>query len=355
MAKQIETIWSYLQEQGFECVPRPAKKTVHLALESEKLNSAQKKRMTDVWETSEKLDGVYSLVTLIPQIGQGYEVRHWGRSGKALENCGVLDSYIKHQFIPSPDLTPKILISEITADGPLAKLSGYLTPTRVKESLFEPQNFQDNFHEILDVEEFIEGTSAMRRVARYVALQRFLMETNLVVLPRTYFRFDEALAHAKDIIYPKGGEGLILRDPDAYWDAGARNETMIKIKEKLSYDVTVIGVCSGKEGSKYENTLGKLLVAFRAFGKPDGEWLVVPISGMTDANRDIWWVHHEHIIGACVKMDAKSFTENGNLREPRYKEIRHDKSSQFPVEVWARSLETIKSKSKHITYEWYPL
>lgn len=352
----METIWTYLQQHGFNLEPRDAKHTVHLALESEKLNGAQKKRMAKFFETTEKLDGVYSLVTVIPVGTEEPLVRHWGRSGKAQSNCEVLDNYVASQLLNKAEkrkIRPMILISEVTSSSPLAVLSGYLTPSRVNEVQEVPHGLQDNFHDVITIDEFIRGKSDMTYYYRMIDLDNILYHTQLLHVPMFgTMTFEQAKDYAEKNIYPRGAEGLILADIHKQWVAGARNESLMKIKEKLSYDVTVIGMCSGKEGSKYENTLGKLLVAFPLFGNKDNEYVVIPISGMKDSQRDYWWTHPEDIIGLTVKMDAKSFTEPGNLREPRFKEVRNDKESQFPVDVLCSVTESTKGKAKWFLNDW---
>lgn len=333
MAKQaVETIWDYLKSLGYPLVARPEKKTVPFVLESEKMNGAQKKRLAPDGMYSEKLDGLFSLITVIPQgPNKEPEVRHWNRTGKAMPACEKLNSRV-YRALPERLGRALVLVSEVTSEDPLAKLSGHLNPNRTSEHEFEPTNMQDNLHDVISLAEFIDGKSTEPFYVRYDLVERLFEESPINVIKVFHGTLEDAKGYAMDI-WAAQGEGVVYADPYGGWIAGKRDETKIKLKEKLSYDVTVIGMCSGKKGSKYEKTLGKLLVAFRAFGKPDGEWLVIPISGMSDAQRDLWWEHPELIVGACVKMDAKSFTENGNLREPRYKETRHDKGSEFPVKL----------------------
>lgn len=348
----METIWSYLKSIGYDVVERDSKHVVHLALESDKMNKAQLKRMPVRYDTTEKLDGVYSLVTVVPIVGGILEVRHWGRSGKPQSNCELLDALLSHNLQWTVK-TPTVLISEVTSDNPLAELSGFLTPSRVNPITIEQVNLKDNFHDIISVKEFIKGESDMVFHYRMISLLSILYDTNIKPVESLgYMSLDDARALAESTVFPRGGEGLVLVDIHSNWVAGARNESMIKVKEKLSFDVTVIGYCSGKEGSKYEETLGKLLVAFPLFGDSDNKFVIVPISGMTDANRDLWYAHSQLIVGATVKMDAKSYTATGNLREPRFKEVRTDKESQFPVSIAWRSTQSVKAKSKWTVFDW---
>lgn len=352
----MDNIWSYLESLEFPVTPRPDKKTVQLVLESRNLNGAQKKRMTDRWMIMEKLDGVFSFITVIPMLEDGHivnEVRHWSRTGRALSGCSKLDEDLRVK-LQNTSLGATVLISEITSEGPLAKLSGYLNPDRVNPTE-TPPGLTETFHDMLLLSDFIVGESVQKARERYRTLSVLCDDCGLPIIPFIVGTFELGKDLAHDWIMERK-EGAVLRDPEAYWVAGKRDERQIKVKEKLSFDVTVVGMCSGKVGSKYENTLGKLLVAFRAFGKPDGTPLVIPISGMTDKQRDEWWNDPDLIVEHVVKMDAKSFTETGNLREPRFKEVRHDKESEFPVEFLpiTESTPIVVSNKAKATWVNYP-
>jgi len=307
----MENIWQYL---GFKDPVREEKKTVHLALESEKLNPTQRNRMQKAGYLSEKLDGVYALVTFV-----NVEVRHWGRSGKALSNCEGLDLKIEVKLNGVAE--GLVFISEITSLDPLAKLSGYLTPSRVKQGTFKPTSMKDNFHDLLTLEEFIQGVSPRSFGNRQWNLRNMYPYT----VEQYKLTFDDARDVSREMI-ADGLEGGVYAQ-DVPWIAGKRDESLIKLKEKLSFDLVVVEGLPGKKGSKYEHTLGKLVVLFKAFGKQDGDSLEIPISGMSDSERDLWWKDPSSILGKIVKVDAKSYTENGNLREPRFKEVREDKST----------------------------
>jgi len=47
---------------------------------------------------------------------------------------------------------------------------------------------------------------------------------------------------------------------------------------------------------------------------------------MSDKQRNEWWRNPSLIIGKIVKVDAMTFTSTGLLREPRFKEVREDKT-----------------------------
>lgn len=352
----METVWDYLKGKGYTVVPRGEKKCVHLVLEQEKLNPTQKSRMGLRGITMEKLDGVYSIITVVPYSPVSgdifYEVRHWGRSGKALQNTNGLDKTLLTALYDVRIIGATMFSSEITSDDPLAKLSGYLTPARVNDTDFTPTNMRDNLFDMISLRSFINGKDITPYKRRLENLKDLMGDTKVERIPYLYTSFGNAYRLAKSY-WQEGKEGVVHSQLDSMWIAGAKNETRIKFKEKLSFECTVIGMASGKKGTKYETMMGKLIVAFCAFGIPEEpQWIEVPISGVTDVQRKLWWEQPELILAKTVKVDAKSYTETGNLREPRYKETREDKGSDFPVCIIGDLQESYKNQCTYKMLPW---
>jgi len=119
-------------------------------------------------------------------------------------------------------------------------------------------------------------------------------------------------------------EGVILKAMDAPYSSGKRNADVMKIKEEVTLDLLVIGLEMGK--GKYHSNLGALIVKDKANNTHS-------ISGMTDAQRKMWWnapkctfkVPHP-ILGRVVEVKAMKILKDGSLREPRFKAIRYDKT-----------------------------
>ena len=329
------TIFDWLDNLGIPNEPRKDKKVAQLALDVENLNSAQRKRMADRWMVFDKLDGVYALVACVRTDDGYWHVKHFGRSGKALSGCEQLDLDIEltldKEWGDDKGFS-FVVVSEVTSEGPLAKLSGYLTPTRKVDKPC-PAGLADNFHEFLSLAEFIEGVAPRTALQRYESLIATFTELGLndQIIPQHIGTYEEAEA-CFEFIVKDGGEGVIIRDPQAQWVAGKKDERQMKMKERIDYDCEIIGYCTGKKGSKYEQTVGKLLVAFRAFGDISGDLIILPVgSGLTDELRDKIMAHPASYLGDIVKIKAKSFTEFGNLREPVIEEWRHDKAEpDFP-------------------------
>jgi DNA ligase-1 len=115
----------------------------------------------------------------------------------------------------------------------------------------------------------------------------------------------------------KSDEGAIGKRTRAPFSGGKRNKDIIKVKSEVTLDMEVIGVERGQ--GKYEYTAGKLAVR-----QKNGQ--THSISGMTEAERDLWWENQHLIIGKVVEVQAMQVLENCSLREGRFKAVRHDKT-----------------------------
>lgn len=108
-------------------------------------------------------------------------------------------------------------------------------------------------------------------------------------------------------------DGIIAKDPNGTWKLGRGTDgESIKIKQKLSFDLEVIGTTEG--AGKHHGRIGSLLVRFR-----DGRTLGVG-TGLSDDDRQ-----RTDWVGKIVEVEAMGFSSDGSLREPRLKGERFDK------------------------------
>ncbi len=120
-----------------------------------------------------------------------------------------------------------------------------------------------------------------------------------------------------ELIWARGGEGIIAKRRDVHYSPGKRNAEILKIKLEKTEEMLVVG---GREGEgKYEGVLGKLLVR-------DTHNVVHMVSGMSDLERAKWWHDPELIDGRVVEVQFMQRLANGSLREGRFKAVRHDKT-----------------------------
>lgn len=113
-----------------------------------------------------------------------------------------------------------------------------------------------------------------------------------------------------------GREGIVLKERYSKYEAGRRIGSLLKIKEDFDADCIVIGLQEGT--GKYVGMLGALLVE-------DEDGYTHTVSGMSDAERSLWWLDPSLILGCTVEIKAMKRLANGSLREPRFKSVRFDK------------------------------
>jgi len=119
-------------------------------------------------------------------------------------------------------------------------------------------------------------------------------------------RFKEVVA--------KGGEGLILRNLNSYYEIGVSNN-ILKYKPVSDSEAVIIGY---KEGNgKFQGLLGAFLV--EDYDKPDIKYSV---SGVTlDIRKNYLTTHPK---GTIISVHYNELTSTGKPRFPRYKGIRSD-------------------------------
>jgi len=121
---------------------------------------------------------------------------------------------------------------------------------------------------------------------------------------------------ANQLVAEGGYDGLIMRNMNAPWTKGtARDGELIKVKPVMSFDLLVTGVEEGE--GKMAGMAGNLVLDYK--GKP------VRAGGLDYDTRRAWLSDPSSIIGKIVEVECIGITEDGSLREPRIKGVRHDK------------------------------
>lgn len=115
-----------------------------------------------------------------------------------------------------------------------------------------------------------------------------------------------------------GYEGLMLKNLDAELTRRRTND-ILKFKEMEDIDGIVVDVLEGKEDSKFQGTLGALVV------EHDGGVMTKVGSGFTDAERNEIWADREGVIGSMVEVQYQNKTSDGVLRFPVFIRFRKDK------------------------------
>lgn len=123
-----------------------------------------------------------------------------------------------------------------------------------------------------------------------------------------------------DKIVAKGGEGIILRDPDAFYQCGKRTDALLKYKKTQTMDLRIIDWNEGK--GKYEGMIGSFVC------ETDDHSIKVNVAGISDEIRE---ADPNLFIGKLVEVAYfdTSISKNNDsmsLRFPRIKRFRTDKN-----------------------------
>lgn len=130
-----------------------------------------------------------------------------------------------------------------------------------------------------------------------------------------------------------GKEGVVIKQLEgdlAKWK-GKRGNGWLKIKDRETIDLKIVGAAPGKPGLKYEKTLGNLIVELPEREKREAAGLMLTCDvgvGLTDEERDAFWAMHQAgtLAGKIVELSFHERTPDGSLRHPVFERIRDDKT-----------------------------
>lgn len=302
--KTAKTFFDYYPD-----FPRDKSHLVQLCLPREKMNNKKTPQFPLMY--SEKLDGVFCFA-----LCDLTSVHIFSRTG---EEYLSLEHLKPELYDISKTLGTNIIIFEGYAKGvPQPTISGWCRDTKAQH--YEVGAY---VHDALSLDEFWGTCEARPYEERSQELNRieFWQSYHHTFLVPQYFAYTwSEIDKAAERIWNAGGEGLVVRDPSVGYLPGKRNETMMKVKKDISYDLKVLSLQEGT--GKYTGMVGALVCQFRG-GKE-----VVVGTGLTDAQRKRWWSEffYDEIVGKIVQIDAMSESTKGVLREPRFKGIRTDKT-----------------------------
>ncbi|MNP12465.1 hypothetical protein D3C76_1046960 [compost metagenome] len=116
-----------------------------------------------------------------------------------------------------------------------------------------------------------------------------------------------------------GTDGYVAKAYGGDWTAGdGKKGQTIKVKDHISVDLKCVDLVEGE--GKFEFMVGAVLV--------DWKGTTVPVGGgkLTNKERAEYWNDPGLIVDSIVEVHALGLTPDGQLREPRFIQIRHDKT-----------------------------
>lgn len=274
-----------------------------------------------------KEDGVCSLTII-----KDGAVTIWSRTGKLFTNTVHIASRIEELR-----LCDGVYLGEMWLDKKIAsleELSGMVNPNRVNPLSYEGSNKLRHMHmswfDLVTLDEFVKGNSSLNYKVRYYDLLNHLNHrlvfSNVEVLPCYFDVSAEQIDKHLENAIAQGKEGIIIRDPDADWEAGHKGWRVMKKVRGVDYDLQCIG---WEEGTgKYRGKVANLIFNWKG-GK---EIKCMLGKGWThDMARKMFVdIHtgpnfHLDTVGKIFQVYALEESSKGKLRLPKVGEQRFDK------------------------------
>lgn len=123
----------------------------------------------------------------------------------------------------------------------------------------------------------------------------------------------------RDIILDKGGEGIVMKRAGSFYQYGKRNADLLKDKLSVTIDTIAVELLESI-GDKGNASL--TLVSKRA----NGTLIKTVINKHSD--QYLFRSDASNIIGKVVEIGGMSEYEDGQIRQPTFRWIRHDKSPE---------------------------
>jgi DNA ligase-1 len=297
--------------------------TCQLATDSEKHTA----KMKGPKRIEQKLDGVRVLAVITKTT-----VNLYSRNGKPFDNfphiVEALD-LIKNKFAKLFQSWPHgfILDGEIIGESFQA-----LMKQAQRKSDVQTEGMTYSVFDWIPLADFERGFSNAQQHKRLDLLEKYRAvfdSTDCVrLMDGITVDLDSAEGHdvmrryAEDAV-EAGFEGIVIKDMGAPYEC-RRSTHWLKWKPVVTVDLTIVGLEEGT--GKNVGKLGALVCE----GTDDGRLIRCNVgSGLTDAQRDDYWINKDILVGQTVEILCDVVTQNQDggysLRFPRFVRFRDDK------------------------------
>lgn len=257
-----------------------------------------------------KFDGVRCLA-----IVKDGACRFYSRTGREYLNYGHIGDQIL-KLLKAMQLAGR----ELVLDGEM--MAGDFKATVETMRKTDADTSDVNFHvfevmSLADFEngnpnEFLKRRKLLNHIlsSTYTALHPSVMPTECRIM-----HSEEEIMNWNAELQAAGGEGVIVKPLDGLY-VRKRSHDWLKIKACESADVQITGAFPGE--GKYKGMLGGFTVDFNGVEVNVG-------SGLSDADRTLFWPLPTEILGALIEVQYHEVTPDGSLRHPRFVRFRDDK------------------------------
>jgi len=294
--------------------------TCQLATDSEKHTA----KMTGRKRIEQKLDGVRVLALVTKTT-----VNLYSRNGKSFDNfpqiVNALDN-IKHKFTDFFRSFPHgiVLDGEIIGESFQA-----LMKQAQRKSNVETDGMTYSVFDWVPLSEFERGFCNAQQHKRLALLEKYRAVFDSTTCVRLMDGIDVDLdtAEGHDVMHryatdavALGFEGIMIKDLGAPYEC-RRSTFWMKWKPTITVDLNIVGF---EEGTG--RNLGRL-GAIICEGVDNERSIHVNVgSGLSDANRDEYWLARDQLLGNVVEVEADAVTQNQDgsysLRFPRFVRFR---------------------------------
>jgi ATP-dependent DNA ligase len=275
--------------------------------------------------TQIKRDGVCSLTVV-----KGSKIAIFSRTGKQFTNTSDLIEKVDELRLPDGVYMGEIWLPKEVCS--LEKLSGMVNPNRVNfldiDGVLLTSRLKLSFFDLLSIESFIRGSNYYKFKARHSSLSYSVrLNPSIDVLGATIAENEEVINSYFKSATDVGEEGIVIRDPDASWEAGHKGWRVMKMVRGIDYDLKCIG---WEEGTgKYAGKVANLIFEWK-----DGKTVKAMLGKGWTHNmaeqmfRDIIVGSTEdesYPLGNIFQVYALEESSKGKLRLPKVGERRFDK------------------------------
>lgn len=188
----------------------------------------------------------------------------------------------------------------------------------------EVENIFVTCWDILSIDEFENRFSETPYIQRLKKIAFIEHKTNFFKLAKTKLvnSFEEAFSFYEERL-KNDEEGAIIKNKNLKFE-DKTSQHQLKLKCKFQVDLQVIGINKGKEGTRFENTLGGLECI-----SEDGILSVNVGSGFTEEQRDEIYNNQHKYLNKIVTIEAHRVSEKEDtitLILPVFVEFRDDKT-----------------------------
>ena len=289
---------------------------------------------------TEKIDGV-RMVGIVDEEGN---VKFYSRQGKPMEGYVDIEAAVKALGVKNIVIDGEVVVEDyytmnskecykstmkiVGSDSPekvglVWRIYDCLPLSAFKEGVCKTKTsarkkYIDDKVEQLKKKEFEKGVQNLS--VDHVYEDAHINSKFLKPLPILYYgAYDENVINEihREIV-KNGGEGVMINIDDAAYEC-KRTTNLLKVKVMHDCDLRIIGFEEGEVGSKFEGTLGAVVVDYKGYKLRVG-------SGFSQEERDYFWNNQDELLGRVISVQyfEETTNEDGDLslRFPKFIELR---------------------------------